>query len=255
VAGELNVTAHCFGRKLCSADSQSGSGCGGGEREQPVSSEVWEVTRAANSPNQRSCHSCFLPNGRNRFSGASVPISTRDVIAFAYAAKHPFCHAIEILARLARTNGFKTSDELSEMIGIHPIAVRRVIARLSDAGIIKTQRGFGHGSQLVRSSDSITFGEVYRALNLPSDFVAGSSTGGSLDRLNAQLSAIFTNCHDALEAEFDRLKLASVIESAKQWQVQQDIGFVSARIWAQRLCRLELPVSMRRNAKPPGRCI
>ena len=62
-----------------------------------------------------------------------------------------FATAVEILVRLARTDRFKTSEELSKMIGVHPISIRRVIARLGEAGIIKTQRGFSHGSQLIRS--------------------------------------------------------------------------------------------------------
>jgi DNA-binding IscR family transcriptional regulator len=104
---------------------------------------------------------------------------------------------------------------LSDMIGVNPIAIRRLIARLSEASILNTQRGFGHGSQLIRSSHTITLGEVYRALDLPGEFVAGSSSGKSLDRLNAQLSMIYTNCHDALEAKLDHVTLASVVESAK----------------------------------------
>ena len=126
-----------------------------------------------------------------------------------------FATAVEILVRLARTDGFKTSEELSEMIGLHPIAIRRIIARLGVAGIIKTQRGFSHGSQMIRSPDSITLGEVHRALGLPGDFAAGAATGGSLDRLNAQLSRIYRDCYDALEAALDHVTLASVIERAK----------------------------------------
>ena len=125
-----------------------------------------------------------------------------------------FATAVEILVRLARTDGFKTSEELSEMIGVHPIAIRRIIARLAEAGIIKTQRGFRHGSQLIRSSHAITLGEVYRALGLPGNLAAGTATG-SLDRLNAQLSNIYRNCYDALEAELDHVTLASVIARAK----------------------------------------
>ena len=126
-----------------------------------------------------------------------------------------FATAVEILVRLARIDGFKTSEELSEMIGLHPIAIRRIIARLGEAGIIKTQRGFSHGSQMIRSPHSITLGEVHRALGLPGDFAAGAATGGSLDRLNAQLSRIYRDCYHALEAALDHVTLASVIERAK----------------------------------------
>jgi DNA-binding IscR family transcriptional regulator len=45
---------------------------------------------------------------------------------------------------------------MSEMIGIHPIAIRRIIARLSEAGIVKMQRGFGHSSQMIRYRHSVT---------------------------------------------------------------------------------------------------
>jgi DNA-binding IscR family transcriptional regulator len=126
-----------------------------------------------------------------------------------------FATAVEILVRLARTDGFKTSEELGKMIGIHAVAIRRVIARLGDAGIIKTQRGFRHGSQMIRSPHSITLGDIHRALGLPGGFSAGAATGGQLDRLNAQLSSIYSKCFNAFEAELDLITLASVLESAK----------------------------------------
>jgi len=101
------------------------------------------------------------------------------------------------------------------MIGINPIAIRRLIARLGEAGIIKTQRGFTNGSQMIRSPHSIMLGEVYRALDLPGHFVAGAATGGPLNRVNAQLSKLHSSCYDALKAELDHVTLASVIKRAK----------------------------------------
>jgi Rrf2 family protein len=125
-----------------------------------------------------------------------------------------FVTAVQVLVNLAQTDGFKTSEELGEMIGAHPIVVRRIIARLGHARVIKTRRGFRHGSQMIRSPFSITLGEIYRALKLRDEFFSGAATGRALSRLNVVLAEIHTDCQDAFETELDHVTLASVMKMA-----------------------------------------
>lgn len=58
-----------------------------------------------------------------------------------------------------------TSVVLAETYGTSPVVVRRILSRLSQAGLIETRRGVGGGSVLARNPSQINLRHVYEAVS------------------------------------------------------------------------------------------
>jgi DNA-binding IscR family transcriptional regulator len=59
------------------------------------------------------------------------------------------------------------------MMGINPVVLRRTMAGLRDAGVVRSDKGHGGGWSLARSLDAVTLGDVYDALGTPAIFSLG----------------------------------------------------------------------------------
>lgn len=57
-----------------------------------------------------------------------------------------------------------TTDEIATEFDISRHHLTKVVRELADAGFVRTQRGAGGGFRLARPANSITLGEVVRAL-------------------------------------------------------------------------------------------
>ena len=66
-----------------------------------------------------------------------------------------------------------TSERLAPMMDTNPVVVRRTMAGLRDAGIVRSDKGHGGGWSLARSLDSVTLADVYVALGEPALFSIG----------------------------------------------------------------------------------
>jgi Rrf2 family nitric oxide-sensitive transcriptional repressor len=119
--------------------------------------------------------------------------------------------ALRALMRLAGepARSFATSDIAAEL-GISRNHLAKVVRDLADHGFINTQRGAGGGFSLARSPQSITLGEVVRALEGGSALVeCFREDGGSCFlmprcRLKARLAA----AREAFMRELDATTLA-----------------------------------------------
>src|SRR5436305_4414965 len=104
--------------------------------------------------------------------------------------------ALRALMRLAGepTRSFAT-NEIAAEFGISRNHLAKVVRDLADSGFIATQRGAGGGFSLARPAQSITLGEVVRALEGPYALVeCFRDDGGSCMltprcRLKAKLAA------------------------------------------------------------------
>jgi DNA-binding IscR family transcriptional regulator len=66
-----------------------------------------------------------------------------------------------------------TSETLGPMMDMNPVVLRRTMAGLRDAGIVRSEKGHGGGWSLARSLDAITLADVYDALGAPTLFSIG----------------------------------------------------------------------------------
>jgi Rrf2 family protein len=76
-----------------------------------------------------------------------------------------FAVAVHILLLLATEQaGQATSARIAQSVNTNPVVIRRIAGRLARAGLIRVRRGPG-GAELARPADSITLGEVWRAIH------------------------------------------------------------------------------------------
>jgi DNA-binding IscR family transcriptional regulator len=114
-----------------------------------------------------------------------------------------------------------TSEELGPMLKMNPVLVRRTIAGLREAGIVRSEKGHGGGWTLARTLDSVTLADVYAALNLPAPF----SIGHREERPRCLLEQAVNRALDSALDEAEALllsKLASVSVGKLTAQVSRD---------------------------------
>lgn len=76
-----------------------------------------------------------------------------------------FAVAVHVATVLAiHPEGPATSDWLAGSVNTNPVVVRRILAALSKAGLVKSQRGVAGGSLLAKAPTAITLLDLYRAV-------------------------------------------------------------------------------------------
>jgi len=82
-----------------------------------------------------------------------------------------FSIGVHLMAALAeRANERVPSRELASSVNTSPSFVRRVLAKLSKAGLVRTTTGKSGSCSLARAARSITLLEIYRAVEHPIPF-------------------------------------------------------------------------------------
>jgi DNA-binding IscR family transcriptional regulator len=78
--------------------------------------------------------------------------------------------ALHVLLHMSEAGGVVTSAALGPMMKTNPVVVRRTLAGLRRAGIVRSEKGHGGGWSLGRALDAVTVGDVYDALGMSAPF-------------------------------------------------------------------------------------
>jgi DNA-binding IscR family transcriptional regulator len=84
--------------------------------------------------------------------------------------------ALHTLLHLADREGVVTSDALGGMMETNGAVMRRTMAGLRAAGIVRAEKGHGGGWALARPLDQVTLADVYEALGITTIFAMGPRT-------------------------------------------------------------------------------
>ena len=91
--------------------------------------------------------------------------------------------ALHIVGFLASRDGEPlTSERLARTYGTSPVVLRRVLAQLQHAGLVRTQRGKGGGAVLARDAEDISLKEVFEAVSQDLELIPrhpGDGEGGA----------------------------------------------------------------------------
>jgi DNA-binding IscR family transcriptional regulator len=126
-----------------------------------------------------------------------------------------FSVAVHALALIERLGGDRiTSDLIAGSVGTNASFVRRVLAMLSHAGLVRTSPGVA-GAQLARPAGRITLLEVYRAVDMEDEHRL--AVHGEPNRrcavgrhIQGALDAVIGPAEAAFEAQLRRRSLADV---------------------------------------------
>jgi len=76
-----------------------------------------------------------------------------------------FASAVHIVVAIALAECLKTSDHLAAGIKAHPVALRRLVSKLTASGILISHRGKFGGVQLAKTPSEITLADIYSAVD------------------------------------------------------------------------------------------
>ena len=71
---------------------------------------------------------------------------------------------LHALLHMADHGGPLTSAQLAQMMSTNPVVVRRTMAGLREAGLVRSEKGHGGGWELARDLNSVTLRDIYDAL-------------------------------------------------------------------------------------------
>ena len=83
---------------------------------------------------------------------------------------------LHVLLHMAEATRPMTSEEIARQTCGNAAVVRRTMAGLREAGLVRSEKGHGGGWTLVRPLAQISLGDVYDALGAPTVFAMGDRT-------------------------------------------------------------------------------
>ena len=121
---------------------------------------------------------------------------------------------LHVLLHLAQADAPLTSDALAAALQTHPVALRRLMTGLREAGFVSSEKGHGGGWMMAASVQNVTLGDVHRALGAP----ALVSLGFREDRpdclvaqvVNESLRSAMEQAEASLLARLDGITLAEL---------------------------------------------
>lgn len=123
---------------------------------------------------------------------------------------------LHVLIHMDRHDQLATSEKIAAMLGTNPVVVRRTLAGLRQAGIVRSEKGHGGGWSLARPLTDVTLLDIHKALGNPSVFTIGMPS----DRpeclveqaVNATLGDALAAAEAHLLARFQEVTLADLAQ-------------------------------------------
>jgi len=127
-----------------------------------------------------------------------------------------FAVAIHVLTLLGSSEGEPlTSEFMAGSVNTNQVVIRRVLAKLRDANLVRSHPGPGGGWRLARSARGITLRDVYRAVEEEGVFAMHASepnprcpVGASIQQL---LAGRFDDAQLAMEAALQRTRISDLL--------------------------------------------
>jgi DNA-binding IscR family transcriptional regulator len=121
---------------------------------------------------------------------------------------------LHLLLHMADAGGPSTSETLAVSMKTNPVVVRRLLAGLREAGVVRSEKGHGGGWKLDRDLSAVTLADVHRALGSPALVSFGNRTDQPRclveQAVNAALDGACEEAESLLLARFARITLATL---------------------------------------------
>lgn len=128
-----------------------------------------------------------------------------------------FAIAVHLLAGLGnRSDEEIVSAQLAYSVNTSPSFVRRILSKLSKAGLVQASTGKGGACRLARGPEAISLLDVYRAVDAPKAFALHSYEPAASCKVSCNIKTALTHVLDqsqtALEDSLARMTVADVIK-------------------------------------------
>ena len=132
-----------------------------------------------------------------------------------------FSIAVHVMTILAYMNGKEIiSSRLAASVNTSPSFVRRILSKLSKAGLVKATAGKNGSCVINRSSSDVTLLDIYRALGAPSIFSIHNYPSQPLCpvscRIKPLMQKIAGRAQKLLEKTLEDTKLSDLVKDVKK---------------------------------------
>ncbi|MDB5527066.1 MAG: transcriptional regulator [Devosia sp.] len=121
---------------------------------------------------------------------------------------------LHVLLHMARHDGPFTSEQIAAMLGTNGAVVRRTLAGLRDAGLVRAEKGHHGGWTVGRDLSEITLLDIYRSLGTQRLFGIGSDNENPACAVEAVVNDAVADALAAAEtqlmARFSQVTLAQL---------------------------------------------
>lgn len=138
------------------------------------------------------------------------------------AANHTLAVATHILLMLASApeearneRGLISSEAVAGSVNTNPVVIRRVVADLARAGLVRSHPGKGGGLELIRPPERIRLYDVHAALDGPDLFAYKANRPNALCPVGSQvvglLTPVFSGVQRGVERELKKTTIAQLV--------------------------------------------
>ena len=130
-----------------------------------------------------------------------------------------FSIAVHVLAGISSRDGLVTSEALAESVNTNPVFVKRILAKLSKAALIRTVAGKSGGCALAKKAKDITLLDVYAAVQAPKAFAIHEyavNRGCEISsNIKPVLGKVLVGAQTSFEKELKKTTIADVLRKIK----------------------------------------
>jgi len=120
--------------------------------------------------------------------------------------------AVQALVVLAETDGACSSSAMAQDLKAHAVFLRRVLARLVRANLVRAREGRDGGYRLARPADHITLAEIYQAVTVADPSEDTQNFSGVNAQVQTVLDEIGAEAEQRLLQVLGQYTLASVLD-------------------------------------------
>ncbi len=142
-------------------------------------------------------------------------------LAYPGNAGTPAKHIVSFVNYVDRGSALITSDEIAGVLSTNPVIIRRLLAQLRGAGLVKSVRGKTGGYQLNQSAADISLLDVFLAVEGDRiDFFAlahrdnRSGCSPIADSIQQTLHPVFAQSLEVLKQDLSRYSISEVLDSS-----------------------------------------
>ena len=123
-------------------------------------------------------------------------------------------HTLVLLAR--EPDSVHSSETLAAKLHTNAVVVRRILAMLQVAGLVRNYKGPSGGSELLLPPGQITLAAIYRALEIGPLFHEAGAKTAEVRRTSAELRRALSEAETALMKSLESVTLQQIVRKTSR---------------------------------------